>query len=259
MTSPARIYESASLYDLAFSYRDFPKESEFLRRVHLERSGVVAKNFLEVAAGPARHALEMARRGLEAQALDLSSAMAAYGRTCAEAQGLSLPYVVADMTKFRLPTRFDLVVCMLCSATHLLTDEQLLKHLKCVAAVLTNTGSYIIELPHPAEQTKPKTSSQWTIETDTGKLEVTWVESSRQRDVATMDVCLEFSPTGGGAVQTVTDRVMQRGIAPARLALLAGNAGLCVTNTFGALNEKVAIDDDDAWRMVAVLGKQVTR
>ncbi|KAH8059994.1 hypothetical protein JL722_4948 [Aureococcus anophagefferens] len=59
----ASVYESPELYDAAFGFRDFASEVDFLLGAH-ERHGSTgpAASVLELAAGPARHAVEAAAR-----------------------------------------------------------------------------------------------------------------------------------------------------------------------------------------------------
>src|SRR6187399_2309006 len=98
MQEHSTIYSAAELYDLAFSYRDVAKEARFLVRLYERRRGRAPSTFLELAAGPARHALALGQLGLDVAALDLSPAMAEYSRRIANERGLTFPYLVADMT-----------------------------------------------------------------------------------------------------------------------------------------------------------------
>ena len=74
-----RIYAAARYYDIAFAYRDFAEECEFLTRAATPHLGRMPESVLELAAGPANHAIELARRGLAATALDREPAMVQYG------------------------------------------------------------------------------------------------------------------------------------------------------------------------------------
>ncbi|MEV4347540.1 class I SAM-dependent methyltransferase [Actinoplanes sp. NPDC049596] len=111
---------------------------------------------LELAAGPADHAREFARRGIPATALDLSAAMCASART--RATGLPLQVVQADMTDFDLPHRFDLALLMLDSAALLLTDEAMTGFLTRTAEHLAPAGLLIVDLAAPAGA-----DPDWTI------------------------------------------------------------------------------------------------
>jgi ubiquinone/menaquinone biosynthesis C-methylase UbiE len=249
------IYDAAALYDLAFSYRDFAREAHFLRQLYAGRLRREPRSFLELAAGPGRHAQEMCRAGLDVTALDLSSAMASDCQRQARQQGLSFPYLVGDMSSFRLERRFDLIACMLCSATYMLTDEQFLAHLACVRAALSDAGLYVLELPHPEEASEARTSSEWTMKDAQGELAVQWRESAAVGRLLTVDVRLEYRPNDGGPPQVVIDQGRQRELTEAQLRALAEAAGFVVSDVFGALDETVTLHDAKAWRMVAILSK----
>lgn len=98
------IYNCPELYDLAFGYRDFESEVEFLLKVHrLARAGsgnrddhaaetsdesLPSLSVLELAAGPAQHAMTALRYAdygvSHATALDTSSSMASYSKLLLE-------------------------------------------------------------------------------------------------------------------------------------------------------------------------------
>ena len=68
-----RIYDAPTLYDAAFGFRDFEDEVDFLCAAHEKHgnTGGAPSKILELAAGPARHAVEAASRGMEVKAVDL--------------------------------------------------------------------------------------------------------------------------------------------------------------------------------------------
>jgi hypothetical protein len=255
MMEHATIYDAAALYDLAFSYRDFPKETRFLRQLYAKRVGREPHSFLELAAGPACHTLEMRSEGLEVAALDLSAAMAAHSQRRAQERGLPFRYVVGDMTHFEFERRFDLIACMLCSATYLLTDEQFERHLSCVRAALADDGVYVLELPHPNDASEAKTAERWTMKDEHGELSVEWCEAAAVDRLLTIDVRLEYRPHDNRPPQLVVDRGRQRDLSEADLSRMARATGFVVSDVFGALDEAVALHDPKAWRMLAVLRK----
>lgn len=59
------IYARPELYDLAFSYRVFEEEFDFLRKAHAKHApGQVLNSVLELGCGPARHAIGLAKTGV---------------------------------------------------------------------------------------------------------------------------------------------------------------------------------------------------
>jgi len=65
---------------------------------------------LDLACGPGRHALELARRGLKVTAVDRTAAYLAQARQRAAEQGLTVEWVQADMREFCRPEAFDAAV-----------------------------------------------------------------------------------------------------------------------------------------------------
>jgi len=255
MTSHAAVYGAAALYDLAFGYRDFARECAFLRGVHDRRRDQPLRSFLELAAGPARHALEMCAAGVRAAALDLSPEMAAYATAKASERGLTLPYLVADMTSFAHPETFDVVASMLCSATYLMTDDAFIAHLDRVHAALVDGGLYVMELPYPADRNESKTKSTWTARDGAGELDVSWLdEETADPRITRARVRLEYRPFDGSPPTLIEDEALQRLYSRADVeALVARSGRFAIDGVFGALDEAVPLDAESAWRMLVVL------
>jgi len=252
----AAIYGAPALYDLAFGYRDVAKECDFLRRAHDMLRGQPPRSFLELAAGPARHALEMAAAGVRAAALDLSPEMAAYATAKAAERGLTLPYLVADMTSFETPDRFELVTSMLCSGMYLLTDEAFVAHLDRVHAALADGGLYVMELVDPSDRKKAK--STWTARDAAGELDVRWLdEDTADPRILRVRVRLEYRPFDGSPPTLVEDEALQRLYSVGYIEeLIARRGRFEIAALFGALDEGVPIDSEAAWRDLVVLKKR---
>src|SRR5580700_1178663 len=120
------IYDEPELYEAACAYRDVPGEVSALLRwsekhwsekhwseKHGKQSQHGQHSVLELAAGPAEHSRELARRGLNATTVDLSPAMCARARELAAADNIALTVVQADMRDIAIPRKFDLAITML--------------------------------------------------------------------------------------------------------------------------------------------------
>jgi SAM-dependent methyltransferase len=261
------IYDQPELYQLACAYRDVPTEAAALLAwcaTHYQGTGTgTVGSVLELAAGPAEHARELARRGLRATALDRSPAMCAYAAAQAQVAGLDLDVVEADMRDFKSGARFDLAITMLNSVCHLFTLDDLVPHLTAVAAHLVVGGLYIVELAHPADffAPVPRTSSEWTIEADGVRAQVHWGGRQDRIDPLTQVTAEHMTITAtaaDGTIRTVSDVVPNRFwtltefTAAVRLANAAG-AGLTLAATYGDFDESTALDAPTAWRMVVIL------
>jgi SAM-dependent methyltransferase len=215
---------------------------------------------LELAAGPARHAREFARRGALATALDAVPAMNTYALAQAQADGVALHTVCADMTDFRLDQRFDLAVLLMDSASYLLDNDAVLRHLRCVAGHLADGGLYVLEMGHPRDAFgvgAGSTHTSWTAESRGLRVSTRWGHDDDPFDpIAQIDevrVHLQWSgPDGDGEL---TDTARQRRFTANEFDALVRASGCFETVArYGALDVAVPFDNAAAaWRMVPVL------
>jgi len=180
------IYSRPSLYDMAFGYRNFEEEVDFLMDQHrkLNADQELPKRVLELAAGPARHCIEALSASYieSATAIDNSADMIKYAREIAaeelksddytfeeisgkehgdvtkdssyENRVNSLRYIQADMTNFTIDGGeefFDSAWILLGSLQHLTTNEEVISCFRCIHRSLRANGTFILELPHPRE------------------------------------------------------------------------------------------------------------
>jgi SAM-dependent methyltransferase len=261
------IYDEPELYEAACAYRDVPGEVGALLRwsgKHRDPGTGPLGSVLELAAGPAEHARELARRGVTATTLDLSPAMCARARELAAKDAIGLTVVQADMRDFSLPGQFDLAITMLNSLCHLLTLDDLLQHLAAVARHVAPGGLYIVELAHPADffAAERRTSSEWTSEVDGGRVSVRWGGGRDEIDPVTQITREHVSVTyhkRGGTVRTVTDVVPNRfWTATELIAAIRLAGGFAVVASYGDFAADIPVEASDAWRMILVLRREDT-
>jgi SAM-dependent methyltransferase len=256
------IYDNPWAYDLACAFRDVRAEVDALLGWYA-RSGPSPRGLpgsvLELAAGPAEHAREFARRGIPATALDLSPAMCAYAEERAKADGVALEVVRADMTRFALDRRFDLIVTMLDSTAHLMTLDAMVAHLARVAGHLTEDGRYVLEMSHPADRLtdEPSTGTAWTVERDGVRADVRWGEPGDRLDPITQivreHVTIAVSREGGGEV--IQGVVPYRFWTATELAAAVRLSGaLRVLAQYGDFTG-IGPGDPGAWRLITVFGR----
>ena len=177
------IYSRPGLYDLAFGYRNYEEEVDFLLGVHdkyciNENVGENGKNILELAAGPARHSITSLRDNPDlissCTAIDVSVEMMEYSNELADEElGDSgyggcrdrFTYINADMRSVRnessnekddaekklKPNSYDSAWILLGSMQHLTTNDDVISCFKSVHSLLRPGGTMVIELPHPRE------------------------------------------------------------------------------------------------------------
>ena len=229
VTRQAQIYDAPTLYDAAFGFRDFEDEVDFLCAAHEKHgnTGGAPSKILELAAGPARHAVEAASRGMEATAVDLSEAMAAHGARIATENDVALDYRVGDV---REPLPFDNVCSawlLLGSVGHLLTNDDALRCFQNARKALADGGTLILELPHPRETFRVDGVSEdgWEVPFEGGDLRVRWGAEEDAFDPLTQvrQASVAFETDQG---QSIEDVVPTREYTLQELRLLSTAAGL---------------------------------
>ncbi|MFI0446276.1 class I SAM-dependent methyltransferase [Actinomadura sp. 6N118] len=252
------IYDDPWAYELACSFRNVPAEVDVLLSWCAEHSGTPAGTALELAAGPAEHARELARRGIRATALDLNPAMCAYAAEQAKLAGLEVEVVQADMTAFDLGRRFGLVITMLDSTSHLMTLDAFTAHLDRAAAHLADGGLYVVEMSHPKDRLtdEPSVGTAWTVDRDGVHATVRWGEPSDRLDPVTQIADDHVTMTiaeGDRAPRVIRDVVPYRFWTATELTAAIRLSGtLEVVAQYGDFGE-VGLADPEAWRMITVL------
>lgn len=142
--------EIAGLYDLDHA----PLEEDLALYEQFARRGETP--CLELGVGTGRVALPLVGQGIRVVGLDASPFMLARLRSSLDADAASrMRLVDGDMRDFDLGERFDLVYCALNTFEHLLSTEDQLATLRCVARHLTPGGLFVFQL-------RPLTAIDWT-------------------------------------------------------------------------------------------------
>jgi SAM-dependent methyltransferase len=253
------IYDDPWAYELACSFREVAGEVDALLG-WCAGLGAAPATVLELAAGPGEHAREFARRGLAVTALDLNPRMCAYAAREAGRAGVEVEVVRGDITRFVLGRRFDLVVTMLDSTSHLMTLDALVAHLDRVAAHLSPGGLYIVEMSHPRDRLgEPSVSTGWTVQRDGVRADVRWGEPGDRLDPVTQiaDDHVTMTITDGDGTRVVRDVVPYRFWTAteldAAIRLAGGLDAAARYGDFGTGADTVALTDPEAWRMITIL------
>lgn len=172
---PNNIYAVPKAYDLAFSYRNYSSETlEFLDwYAQLKPIGNTPKTALELACGPARHLLELARRGCTGTGVDISMAMCGYANFLAHEEKLAVNVYKHNMVSFNLQRKYDLILLLLNSVSHIIDENALRSHFESVRRHLSPTGMFIIESSRLASK-EHYGGHSWQGTAELGTVEVEW-------------------------------------------------------------------------------------
>ena len=156
-----REYTAPRLYEIAF---DMNRRGEVDFLVHCFRRYArrPVRRVLDIACGTGPHLVRLAERGYHMAGLDLSRRNVEYLGERLAARSLTADLVVGDMTDFYLARPVDAAICMQDSQGHLLTNAQLLDHLRSVAGNLRRGGVYVFDRYMASSWTNPARSWSWS-------------------------------------------------------------------------------------------------
>ena len=156
-----REYTAPRLYEIAF---DMNRKGEVDFLVHCFRrlARRPVRTVLDIACGTGPHLARLADRGYRMSGLDLSRRNIEFLRERLAAKGQQAELVVGDMTNFRLAKPVDAAICMQDSQGHLLTNEQLVAHLRSVARAVRPGGLYVFDRYMASSWTDPARAWSWS-------------------------------------------------------------------------------------------------
>ena len=137
------IYEHVSqVYDIGWCR--FAEQYVSLVSQLLGEYGITQARILDLACGTGILAISLARQGHIVRGIDISPAMVAL----AKSKSVEIPNVsfeVQDMTKFVVPSKFDLITCTFDSLNYVLDRDGIRAMFNRVARSLTKSGLFVFD------------------------------------------------------------------------------------------------------------------
>jgi SAM-dependent methyltransferase len=258
------LYQLPYFYEIAFSYRNIPRECDFLQQVYGVVTGRPPASVLELACGPGLHVREFAQRGLRVAALDLSPEMVAYvaSHLPPAPDDRKAELQVANMADFRLRRPVDLAFNLVGSISYLTSNAEFVQHFRAVAKALNPGGVYVVETFHPRGfWCGRQPSSRWTEERDGVRVTTHWAkEWRRYPSLQVNEVLCELVVERPGLPPEVVETWGRlRALLPQEmLALVELAGGLQFAGWWGGFDLSQNFDDSrKSWRLIAAFQKPV--
>lgn len=254
-----QLYQQAIYYDIALR-RDVEDDVDFMMAAYRRHTGARLNSVLDIACGPGYHARAFARRGLRATGLDLRPEMVRFARDQALAEGLQVTWLAADMRRFRLDRPVDMAICVFDGIDALLTNDDVIQHLRAVAANLTANGLYLLEQTHPRYSSFQNYGQFRYAGQDNGTgVEILWATNHPSFDPVTgvAQVEIEMRVSENGHLKVIRDSAQERLLMPQEMRLLAErSAVLRPVGWYGDFDLNQPLDNSPASsRMVTLLQK----
>ncbi len=142
---PLNWYDAPLYYDIIFDEgtRD---ETNFLEDSLAAHGRTDGWHVLEPACGSGRLVAALASRGYTVAGCDISEHMLRYARGRIKRRKLRATLLNEPMQTFAQPDTFDLAHCLVSTFKYLLTEDDAVSHLRCVARSLKPGGIYVLGL-----------------------------------------------------------------------------------------------------------------
>jgi SAM-dependent methyltransferase len=260
MAEHMNLYERAMYYDVIFD-RDVSREVSFLMDVFKRATGRPAPlSVLDIACGPGYHGRAFARQGFRTVGLDLNEAMIDLAREKDKVEGLACTWLVEDMRRFNLEEPVDLAFVMFDGLDALVSQDDLIEHLKAVARALTPGGVYVIDLTHPRDCAfQTYADFHYAGQRDGVQVDIQWAINQPQFDLVTgiADTEVELRVVDHGKEMIVRDKARERLLLPQEIeALCKLTSALKVEAWYGGYDVRQALTwAPECRRMIAVLRK----
>ncbi len=162
--------ESAIPWYKSFFNSDFPELYAFrLRAKHTKKQIRFVRKaldlqpgetVLDLCCGQGRHAVALAKKGVNVIGLDLNGDYLATAQNAASAAGVEIETVEADMREIPFSNRFDAVINMFTSFGYLESDDEDLRVLAAIRQALKPAGRLLLDLANQEWSLRGSGSSQ---------------------------------------------------------------------------------------------------
>jgi len=145
----SEVYKYPRYYAIGYRWNT-EAECEFIEACLKAHGPPGAARILDVGCGSGRHMMTLAGRGYQLTGVDLSPEMIDYVRETAKAGRLDLTASVDDLRRLAVTGTFDAAYCFMDTFRFLLTNDEILSHLRAVAARLAPGGLYLTDFWVPS-------------------------------------------------------------------------------------------------------------
>jgi len=133
------------LYPFLFPEKGFQTAVEEIEKI-IALTGFKGKRVLDLCCGPGRHTVVLAKKGYTVTAVDGTPFLLKKAQELAQAEGVSVEWVLEDMRNFIRPDSYDLVVNLFTSFGYFDEKQEDIKVLRNVYASLKSGGIFVLEL-----------------------------------------------------------------------------------------------------------------
>lgn len=156
----------APVYDRLNESVDYGKWCDFIEKIFDRYADKKPELVLDLGCGTGSMTLELAERGYDMTAIDISEDMLAVAEQRARPLGKNILFVLGNMASFELYGTVDAVVCTLDGINHLTDREDLLSCFSLVNNYLNPNGLFVFDLNTPYKFKTEYADRDYILEND---------------------------------------------------------------------------------------------
>lgn len=256
----SEVYRHPRYYAIGYQWNT-EAECDFIEAC-LKTYAPAGKRLLDIGCGAGRHLLELAKRGYQMTGVDASPEMVDFVEAAAKTLRLSVTASVDDLRELSITGTYDLAFCFMDTFRFLLTNEQIIAHLRAVANLLVPGGLYLTDfwVPHQWDLVGNEIH-QWEQTLDETTVRVFYLQHPESIDpiTQTFEDELVFEVQEEGQTKEIRGgRTRTRLLLPQEFrALVECSGAFNILGTHGEFDlAKPFTPDSLSWRMISVLQKR---
>lgn len=259
--SLSEVYRYPEFYAIGYRWNT-EAECSFIEACLAAHGLEGSRRLLDIGCGSGRHLLELARRGHEMTGIDLSSEMVDYADRQAQESGLAVSVSPDDLRSLQVEGTFDAAYCFMDTFRFLLTNEEIIKHLREVADRLVPGGLYLTDFWIPVQWDQISNEIHQWEQTEGGMtVRVFYLQHPETIDPVeqTFEDELVFEIIENGQRQEIRGgRTRTRLILPQEFkALVEASQVFDFAGSYGEFDLSRPLDASSlSWRMISVLKKR---
>ncbi len=259
--SDSLVYQHPRYYAIGYRWNT-EEECAFIKDCLKAYGPPEGKRILDIGCGAGRHMLGLAKQGYQMTGVDRSPEMVAYVEAEAKKARVDVTVSVGDLRRLTLAGTYAAAFCFMDTFRFLITNEEIVKHLKTVAGLLTARGLYLLDFWVPSKWDQIGNEiHQWEQTEGDTTVRVFYLQHPETVDPITQTFEDELVFEVHEADQTKEIRggpTRTRLIMPQEFrALVESSGAFTVLGTYGEFDLAKPFDHTSlSWRMISVLQKR---
>ena len=259
--SESEVYRYPRYYDIGYRWNT-EAECEFIEACLKAHGPPEGKRLLDIGCGAGRHMIALAKRGYAMTGVDIQPEMVAYVQEAAKRAKVPVAASVDDLQHLTINGTYDLAYCVMDTFRFLLTNEQIIAHLRAVGDRLAPGGLYLTDFWVPRQWDQIGSEiHQWEQTEGDLTVRVFYLQHPESADpvTQTFEDELVFEIQKNGHTEEIRGgRTRTRLIMPQEFkALIQASGCFELLSTHGEFDLEKPLDAETfSWRMISVLKKR---